>query len=77
MERSAHSILATRKWSRIGLWSAAAFLLIMFIIGFWVSREPDVFWVNRSADPESHVVGYSTADTLIRVAETLLEKPGG
>jgi hypothetical protein len=77
MERSAKSILSTRKWSRIGLWSAAVLLLIMFIVGFWVSREPDVFWVNRSADPDAHVVGYSTTDTLIRVAETLLEKPGG
>ncbi len=77
MERSAQSILATRKWSRIGLWSIAVFLLIMFIVGFWVSREPDIFWVSRSADPDAPVVGYSTTDTLIRVAETLLEKPGG
>ena len=77
MERSAQSILASRKWSRIGLWSAAVFLLIMFVIGFWVSREPDVFWVSRSADPDAPVVGYSTTETLIRVAETLLEKPGG
>ncbi len=77
MERSAQSILATRKWSRIGLLSIAVFLLIMFIVGFWVSREPDIFWVSRSADPDAPVVGYSTTDTLIRVAETLLEKPGG
>ena len=53
MKRSAQSILATRKWSRIGLWSAGILLLIMFIIGFWVSREPDVFWVSRSADPDA------------------------
>jgi hypothetical protein len=77
MERSANSILMTGKWSRISTWSVAAFLLIMFVIGFWVSREPDVFWVNRSADTETAVVGYSTTDTLIRVASTLLEKPGG
>lgn len=77
MERSANSILKTGKWSKITAWSVAAFLLIMFVIGFWVSREPDVFWVNRSADPDSAVVGYSTTDTLIRVASTLLEKPGG
>ena len=77
MERSAKSILATGKWSRVGLWSLGGFLLVMFIIGFWVSREPEVFWVNRSADPESAVVGFSTVDTLIRVAETLLNKNGG
>lgn len=77
MERSAKSILMTGKWSRITTWSVAAFLLIMFVIGFWVSREPDVFWVNRSADPDTPVVGYSTTDTLIRVASTLLEKSGG
>ncbi|MBT8087970.1 MAG: DUF2333 family protein [Gammaproteobacteria bacterium] len=77
MERSAQSILATRKWSRIGLWSIAVFLLIMFIVGFWVSREPDLFWVNRSADPDAPVIGFSTTDTLIRVAETLLDKSGG
>ncbi len=77
MERSAANILATGKWSRVGLWSLGGFLLVMFIIGFWVSREPETFWVNRSADPESAVVGFSTVDTLIRVAETLLNKNGG
>ncbi len=77
MERSAKNILATGKWSKVVLWALGAFLLIMFVIGFWVSREPDVFWVDRSADPDSPVVGFSTTDTLIRVAETLLEKNGG
>jgi hypothetical protein len=77
MERSAKSILATQKWTKTATWALGVFLLIMFVLGFWVSREPDVFWVNRSADPESAVVGFSTTDTLIRVAETLLEKPGG
>jgi hypothetical protein len=77
MERSAKNILAAGKWSKRAIWSAGIFLLVMFIVGFWVSREPDVFWVNRPADPESTIVGYSTTDTLIRVAETLLEKPGG
>ncbi len=77
MQRSANSILATRKWTRIGAWVLGVFLLINFVFGFWFSREPDVFWVNRSADPETAIVGYSTTDTLIRVAETLLEKPGG
>ncbi len=77
MERSAKNILATGKWSKVAVWALGVFLLIMFVIGFWVSREPDVFWVNRSADPDSPVVGFSTTDTLIRVAETLLQKNGG
>jgi len=77
MERSANNILATGNWSKVSLWTLGAFLLIMFVVGFWVSREPDVFWVNRSADPDSAVVGFSTTDTLIRVAETTLDKNGG
>ncbi|MBT8091064.1 MAG: DUF2333 family protein [Gammaproteobacteria bacterium] len=77
MKRSADSILATQKWTRISSWSLGVFLLVMFVFGFWFSREPDVFWVNRPADPDSAIVGFSTADTLIRVSETLLEKPGG
>ena len=77
MERSAENILATKKWSKIVIWSVGIFLLVMFVVGFWVSREPDIFWVNHAADPDSAIVGYSTTDTLIRVGETLLEKPGG
>ena len=77
MQRSANSILATRKWTRVGAWVLGVFLLINFVFGFWFSREPDVFWVNRSADPETAIVGYATTDTLVRVAETLLQKPGG
>ena len=77
MERSAKNILASGKWSKLTLWALGVVLLLMFIIGFWVSREPEVFWVNRSADPGSAVVGFSTTDTLLRVSETLLEKNGG
>ena len=77
MERSANNILASQKWTKIAAWSLGVFLLIMFVLGFWFSREPDIFWVNRSADQESPVVGFSTVDTLIRAAETLLQKPGG
>lgn len=77
MQRSAQNILATQKWTRIAGGSLAVLMLLLFIFGFWFSREPDVFWVNRSADTPTAVVGFSTTDTLIRVAETLLEKPGG
>jgi len=77
MERSAANILSTAKWSKITVWTIGIFLLLMFIIGFWASREPDIFWVQHSAEQESAVVGYSTVDTLIRVAETLQDKNGG
>ena len=61
----------------MSFWTAGAALLLMFVIMFWASREPDVFWVNHSADQQDATVGYSTVDTLIRVGETLLEKNGG
>lgn len=77
MERSAAIILSTGKWAKVTAWILAAVLLLMFVFGFWASREPDVFWVQRSADQESAIVGYSTVDTLIRVAETLLDKNAG
>ena len=76
-ERSADNILKTSRWGKIIAWAFAGVMLIMFAIMFWLSREPDVFWVSRSADHESTAIGFSTTDTLVRVAETLLDKPGG
>tara|TARA_R110002096_G_scaffold161007_7_gene327436 strand:+ start:556 stop:1554 length:999 start_codon:yes stop_codon:yes gene_type:complete len=76
-ERTAKSILATRKWTKTLAWTLGAVLFLMTVAGIYFSREPDVFWVTRSSDAESAVVGLSTTDSLIRVAETLLEKPGG
>lgn len=76
-ERSAKNILAARTWGKITLWSVVGVLLFMSILGIYFSREPDIFWVNHSADPDSMIVGVSTVDTLIRVAETLLDKQGG
>ena len=77
MERSAATIMSAGKWTRISTWTLGVFLLLMFIVGFWASREPEIFWVNRSAEQESAIVGFSTVDTLVRVAETLLTKNGG
>ena len=78
-ERTAENILATKKWAKVSAWSVAAVLLVMVVLGIYFSREPDIFWVNRSASSESEtaIVGLSTTDTLIRVAETLLDKQGG
>ena len=77
MERSAANILATGKWTKVTAWVVGVIILLMFIIGIWASREPKIFWVNRSAEQDTAVVGFATVDTLIRVAETLLEKNAG
>lgn len=77
MERSAANILSTSKWTKVTAWTLGVILLLMFVIAFWASREPKTFWVNRSAEQESAIVGYATVDTLVRVAETLLEKNAG
>lgn len=76
-ERSAENILKTSTWTRVVLWTIGAVLLIMTVLGIYFSREPEIFWVNHSADADSAIVGVSTTDTLIRVAETLLDKQGG
>ncbi len=54
-------------------------LLLIILIGFsWYwSREPDIFWVDRQQQSENPTVGFATTNTLIRVTETLLDKPGG
>ena len=65
------------RWTKVTAWTVGVILVLMIIIGIWASREPKIFWVNRSADQETGVVGYSTVDTLIRVGEILLTKNGG
>ena len=76
-EKTAASLLARPAWLRIVAVAAGLILLTWTVIGIYWSREPDVFWVNHQIEDQRVVVGYSTTDTLIRVAETLLEKPGG
>jgi hypothetical protein len=71
------TVLASPLWARTAGWVLASVLLFLTILGWYWSRTPDVFWVNEKPDGERTVIGYSTTDTLIRVAETLLDKPGG
>ena len=77
MELSAANILSTGKWTKITGLIIGAIVVLMCVIMFWASREPDVFWVKRSADQDTAIVGFSTVDTLVRVGETLLTKNGG
>jgi hypothetical protein len=76
-DRSAKSILASNTWAKWILWSVGGVSLFLVIVGIYISREPDIFWVNHSADAKSAIVGVPTTDTLIRVAEILLDKQGG
>lgn len=64
-------------WFKPSLYAAAVVVVIMVGFAVYWSRMPDIFWVNRQPDNERTVTGFASADTLIRVAETLLDKPGG
>ena len=52
-------------------------IVFLVLLGIYWSPMPKLFWVNEYVDDQRTVVGYSTTDTLIRVAETLLDKRGG
>lgn len=66
------------RWIRITGWVVLAVFIFLVLLGIYWSRPPKVFWVNEYVEDKRQVVGYSTTDTLIRVAETgLLDKPGG
>lgn len=64
-------------WVKVPGLAISALLLLYTILGWYWSRMPDLFWVAEKADAERTVIGYPTTDTLVRVAETLLDKPGG
>jgi len=59
------------------------YLLVAAIFGFLWSSEPEVFDVQQNANGIAQelgiepVVGFTTSVTLMRVAETMLEKSGG
>jgi len=76
-DKSAASILKRPAWFRISAFVLALLLVAYAILGIYWSRAPDVFWVNRNVQDDRMVVGYATTDTLVRVAATMLDKPGG
>ncbi|NQZ79612.1 MAG: DUF2333 family protein [Colwellia sp.] len=59
------------------------FFLVLYFLGVYWSFEPDQIDIRREVTQDATaanvvpVVGYTTTTTLIRVTETLLNKPGG
>jgi len=64
-------------------WLLILFVAINFIFAFYFDREPKLFDVKqvaaKRADLHGHriVTGFTTTVTLLEVAETMLNKPGG
>ena len=75
--KTAQDVLRRPAWQRIAAIVAGIIVLINIVLGWYWSRMPDVFWVEEGPAGASAVVGYATADTMIRVTETLLDKQGG
>lgn len=63
--------------SRIGLTIAVILLVLLVGVSWYWSREPEPLWVNWEQAGQPAVRGYATVDTLIGVARTMMEKPGG
>jgi len=76
-DKTAAKILSKPRWTRVTAWVVVAVTILFTVLGIYWSRSPDIFWVNHTINDERELVGYSTTDTLIRVAETMLDKPGG
>jgi hypothetical protein len=76
-EKTAAKILARPRWIKVTAGVLGVIALLIILLGMYWSRAPKVFWVNEFVDSDRTVVGFATTDTLIRVAETLLDKPGG
>jgi hypothetical protein len=62
---------------RIGAIVFGILLAIYLGVSWYWSREPAQMWVNWQSQGAPAVKGYATTDTLISVAGTLLDKPGG
>jgi hypothetical protein len=62
---------------RIGAVVLALFVIVQLGLAWYWSREPAPFWVRWEESQQPAVRGFATTDTLIEVARTLLDKPGG
>lgn len=72
-----------QKWTRLTTFGLALALSVLLLLSFLWSTEPDAFDVSAHTlgsaqnNKQVPVVGYATTSTLLRVANTLLEKRGG
>lgn len=75
-------------WHSLGVFGKVAvaligvYLLVVIVLGFYWSSEPDAFSVRdnlraRTGGVDMPVVGAASTATLIRTAQTILDKPGG
>jgi hypothetical protein len=68
---------------KIGKWLLIVFVFINIVLMFYYDQKPKLFDVKKMAakraDLHGHkmVTGFTTTATLLEVAETLLNKPGG
>lgn len=76
-EKTAQQIATRPLWKTLAMYGAGVFILVQLALAWYWSRPPDVFWVNQTSGTQRAIVGYPTLDTLVRVAETMLDKPGG
>jgi hypothetical protein len=76
-KETADDMMKRPLWKKITGYALLVLLLINIGFAWYWSRTPDIFWVDERPADSPAIVGYATTDTLIRVAETLLEKPGG
>lgn len=62
---------------RAGYVLLSLLLLTQLGLAWYWSREPDLYWIVRGPEGGAEIVGYATTNTLVQVASTLLDKPGG
>ncbi|UTW46670.1 DUF2333 family protein [bacterium SCSIO 12696] len=70
--------LVERSFVKHLLWFLLALFVVLLLVGWYWSQEPEPFDVRSGiSDYPKQPVGAVTATTMIRVVDTLLEKPGG
>ncbi|MBT6106680.1 MAG: DUF2333 family protein [Porticoccaceae bacterium] len=66
------------KGLRYSLFTALLLLLLVILLGWYWSDEPDLFKVTSiNNQAEQAIVGTATTGTLVYVVDTMLNKPGG